>query len=67
MLLMIINPRMSSFLIMILFWITNQLIILFYGIETDQIGFVLIFAFNLIILFIGLFIQVNGEKVEDEV
>jgi hypothetical protein len=64
---MIINPRMSSFLIMILFWITNQLIILFYGIETDQIGFVLIFAFNLIILFIGLFIQVNGEKVEDEV
>lgn len=67
MLLMIINARLSSFLIMILFWITNQFITLFYGIETNQIGFILIFAFNLIILFIGLFIQVNGEKADEEI
>lgn len=67
MLIMMINPRLSSFIIMALFWITNQMIILFYGIETDQIGFVLMFAFNLIILFIGLFVQIGAEREQDEI
>jgi hypothetical protein len=49
----------ASFVFMTFFWFLAQIIFLFYGISTDQIGFVFLFLFNIIITVIGIFVNLD--------
>jgi hypothetical protein len=42
--------------LMIIFWIINQVVILWYGIATNQIGFILIFILQFIVTLLTLII-----------
>lgn len=65
---LIANATISAFILMALFWFIAQLVFLFYGISTDQIGFVFLFIFNIILTIIGIFIKLDniGEWEYDE-
>jgi len=43
--------------LMIIFWIIHQTILLWYGIATDQIGFILIFIFQFIVTLLTVIIS----------
>jgi len=43
--------------LMIIFWVINQIVILWYGISTNQIGFVLIFILQFIVTLLTLIIS----------
>jgi len=58
--LVIISHGIFSIVIMLFFWFLSQIIFLFYGIATDQIGFVLLFLFNLIIAILGIFVKIDN-------
>ena len=51
---------------MTIMWFLAQLTFLAYGIETDQIGFVFLFIFNIIITFIGIFVKLDSTVEEDD-
>jgi hypothetical protein len=46
-------------------WFFAQLAFLAYGVSTDQIGFILLFVFNIIITFVGIFVKLDS-TVEEE-
>jgi hypothetical protein len=43
--------------LMIVFWIIHQVAVLWYGIATDQIGFILIFIFQFIVTLLTIIIS----------
>lgn len=43
--------------LMVIFWIIHQTIVLWYGIATDQIGFILIFIFQFIVTLLTIIIS----------
>lgn len=49
----------ASFVFMTIFWFVSQIIFLFYGISTEQIGFIFLFLFNIIITVIGIFVNLD--------
>jgi ABC-type transport system involved in multi-copper enzyme maturation permease subunit len=63
---MIANATVGSFILMTSFWLISQFTFLFYGIFTDQIGFVFLFAFNLILTIIGIFIKLDNVETWEE-
>ncbi len=63
---MFIAVNTGSFIFMTLMWFSAQLAFLSYGIATDQIGFVLLFVFNIIITFVGIFVKLDPTAEEDE-
>jgi len=62
---MFISVTTGSFIFMTIMWFLAQLTFLAYGIETDQIGFVFLFIFNIIITFIGIFVKLDSTVEED--
>jgi len=50
---------------MISFWIINQVAILWYGLATNQIGFVLMFIFQFIITFVTIIISTGRSMNEN--
>jgi ABC-type transport system involved in multi-copper enzyme maturation permease subunit len=63
---MIANATVGSFILMTSFWLISQFTFLFYGIFTDQIGFVFLFAFNVILTIIGIFIKLDNVETWEE-
>jgi hypothetical protein len=63
---MIANATVGSFIVMTSFWLISQFTFLFYGIFTDQIGFVFLFAFNLILTIVGIFIKLDNVETWEE-
>lgn len=63
---MFISVSVASFGLMLFFWFIAQLTYLIYGIATDQFGFILLFLFNIIISFIGIFIKMAPDEEEDD-
>jgi hypothetical protein len=57
---MLANATFGSFILMTSFWLISQFTFLFYGIFTDQIGFVFLFVFNLILTIIGIFVKLDN-------
>ncbi len=57
---MIANTTIGSFILMTSFWLISQFTFLFYGIFTDQIGFVFLFVFNVILTIIGIFVKLDN-------
>jgi hypothetical protein len=47
-------------------WFVAQLAFLSYGVATDQIGFILLFVFNIIITFVGIFVKLDPTAEEDD-
>jgi hypothetical protein len=62
---MFISVSVASFSLMLFFWFIAQLAFLIYGLATDQFGFILLFLFNIVISFIGIFIKMAPDE-EDE-
>ena len=54
------KATLTKIVVMIGFWIVHQAAILWYGIATNQIGFILIFVFQFIITLLT--IVVNAER-----
>jgi hypothetical protein len=62
---MFISVTTPSFIFMTSMWFFAQLAFLAYGVSTDQIGFILLFVFNIIITFVGIFVKLDS-TVEEE-
>lgn len=56
----------ASFVFMILFWFLAQIVFLFYGILTEQTGFVFLFLFNIVITIIGIFVNFDKSAEWDD-
>jgi hypothetical protein len=63
---MFVSVTTGSFIFMTVMWFLAQLTFLIYGIETDQIGFVFLFIFNIIITFIGIFVKLDSTVEEND-
>lgn len=63
---MFINQSAISFGFMITTWFLAQLTFLVYGIETNQIGFILLFIVYIAILFFGMFVKLDKNDEDDE-
>ena len=50
---------------MIAFWIINQIVTLWYGLATNQIGFILIFIMQFIITFLTIIVSTERSMNED--
>lgn len=56
----------ASFVFMILFWFLAQIVFLFYGIFTEQTGFIFLFLFNIVITIIGIFVNFDKSTEWDD-
>lgn len=56
----------ASFVFMILFWFLAQIVFLFYGIFTEQTGFIFLFLFNIVITIIGIFVNFDKSAEWDD-
>lgn len=63
---MFINPGVASFIVMSLTWFLANLTFLIYGLYTEQIGFILLFIVNIVIIFLGIFVKLDREEDEDQ-
>jgi hypothetical protein len=51
------KTRLSTIVIMVALWIINQIVTLWYGLATNQIGFVLIFILQFIVTLLTIIIS----------
>jgi hypothetical protein len=63
---MLTNPSGPSLFVMVFFWFLLQVSFLSYGLMKDQAGFLLIFALNIVIVFVGMFVRVEGDREYDD-
>jgi hypothetical protein len=63
---MLTNPSGPSLFVMVLFWFLFQAALLTYSLLTDQIGFLLIFVLNIVLVFVGMFVRVEGDREYDD-
>jgi hypothetical protein len=60
-----LTPSISKIATMICFWIINQVAILWYGIATNQIGFILMFIFQFIVTILTVIISTERSMNEN--
>jgi hypothetical protein len=59
-----LKTSVTKIAIMIAFWILHQVVTLWYGLATDQIGFILMFIFQFIVTILTIII--SAERSIDE-
>lgn len=62
---MIVSPSLFTFSIMFFSWVLSTLSFLFYGIYTEEVGFIYLAIFDMLLLFFGLFVRIDSRYDED--
>ncbi len=59
------KPSLPRIVVMIALWLVNQVVILWYGLATNQIGFILIFIFQFIVTLLTIIISTERSMNEN--
>lgn len=62
-----LSPSIKKFLLLILSWIIHMIVILWYGIATNQMGFILLFGLEITIIFFVYIITGKVLKYVDQI
>ena len=60
-----LKTSVTKIAVMVAFWMVYQIVTLWYGIATDQIGFILMFVFQFIVTIITIIISTERSINED--
>lgn len=60
------KPRLSAAMVVALFWMGTQVLFSLYGYYTNQIGFLLMGVFNVVIAFLGTILKAGHEDDDDQ-
>jgi hypothetical protein len=56
------SANITKLSVMLTSWLIYQSVILWYGIATDQVGFILSFVFNIIVTIVGVLTTIERNK-----